>query len=82
MARMQVLTGREYEKGGERKTAWTIIGSAWPAKSGDGWDITLDALPVSGKMILRPPREDKPAADRATGGGEIDDQIPFNAEMR
>lgn len=81
--RMDVLTGRTDEKSG--KTYWTRIGVAFEAKSGEGWDVMLDALPVSGKMILRvpKPREDKPVADKgratnpARGGGDFNDEVPF-----
>lgn len=77
MERMNVLTGRE----SNGKTYWTRIGVAFPAKNGEGWDIMLDALPVSGKMIIRPPKEDRPVAyqGRATnpamGGGAYDDSV-------
>lgn len=76
--RMDVLTGRTDEKAG--KTYWTRIGVAFEERNGDGWNVQLDALPVSGKMILRPPkaREDKPVADkgRATNP-DLDDSVPF-----
>lgn len=78
MERMDVLTGRTDEK--TNKTYWSRIGVAFPARSGDGWDVQLDALPVYGKMILRTPkpREGRPVADsgRATGA-DLDDEVPW-----
>jgi hypothetical protein len=44
--RMDAVTAREYEDSqGNKKTAWTKIGSAWPTRNG-GWSISLDALPL------------------------------------
>lgn len=73
--RMDVLTSREYEdkKSGEKKTSWTKIGMAFKARDGEGWNIQLDALPVSGKMILREP---KPYEGRGGGGGESQPRRP------
>jgi hypothetical protein len=40
---------------------WTRIGSAWAHKDGDGYNITLSALPINGRLVLRKPKleEDK-----------------------
>lgn len=63
MERMDVLVVREDEKKG--KTYWTKIGAAFPSK--DGWEagftLALDALPLTGRLVCRPP---KPRED---GGG-------------
>ena len=56
MERLDVLTVREYEQGGEKKTAWTRVGVFFPAKDGVGGTIQLDALPIGGKLILKAPR--------------------------
>ena len=32
---------------------WTRIGSAWPHKDGKGFNITLSALPVNGRIVIR-----------------------------
>lgn len=81
--RMDVLTGREKDG----KTYWTRIGVAFPAREGDGWNLMLDALPVSGQCILREPkpRENRNTDSQAAGGGTdpggpapvLDDEIPF-----
>jgi hypothetical protein len=76
--RLDVLTGRKDEKSG--KTYWTRIGVAFASNDGAGWNVQLDALPVSGQMILRPPkpREDKPIADRGRATApDLDDSVPF-----
>jgi hypothetical protein len=47
-------THRIYSVSGEGKSAnWTEIGAAWPNKDGLGYSITCDALPVSGRMVMR-----------------------------
>lgn len=52
--RMDVITGRRDEK--SDKTYWTRIGVAFRSEKG-GWQVKLDALPVSGQMLLVPPRD-------------------------
>jgi hypothetical protein len=44
---------REYEKNGQKETAWTRVGVAWPHADGKGFNIVLEALPVDGKLSLR-----------------------------
>jgi len=51
---------------------WLAIGAAFPHQSGDGFNIVLQALPITGadgqcKIVLRPPRED----DRAGESGNV-----------
>ncbi len=36
-----------------RKANWTRVGAAWSHKDGKGFNVTLDALPVSGKLTIR-----------------------------
>jgi hypothetical protein len=43
---------------------WREIGVAFASERGDTITVLLDALPVSGKLVLTPPRE------RATSAGE------------
>lgn len=45
-ARYDICTGREDRDG---KTRWTKIGVMFPAKSGDGFAVKLDALPLPNK---------------------------------
>lgn len=44
--RYDICTGRDDRDG---KTRWTKIGVMFPAKSGDGFAIKLDALPLPNK---------------------------------
>ncbi len=49
--------------GGEDTKYWHKVGAAWPHKDGKGFNITLFATPVSGKITIR---ENKPAEDSTT----------------
>jgi hypothetical protein len=44
------------ERNGE--TYWTPIGAAFAHKNGDGYSIMLSALPVNGRIVLRPGKSD------------------------
>lgn len=48
-------TVRNYTKRdtGEVKADWLEIGSAWLHKDGKGFDLNLEALPVSGRVVIR-----------------------------
>jgi hypothetical protein len=67
--RLDALAVREDKAAG--KTYFTKIGAAFPIKSGDGYQIVLDAIPGSEngvyKILLKPPRP-------SGGGGS---GIPF-----
>jgi hypothetical protein len=67
----EVKTAVEYEAGGQKKTRWTKVGVAFPLKSGDGFSVVLDAVPVNGKLVIMPPME-KNERGGGDGGG-----IPF-----
>lgn len=41
---------------GTDDAAWRAIGAAWAHGDGKGVDIILDALPVSGRVVLREPK--------------------------
>lgn len=51
-----VITKREV--GGEEKSFWNRIGVAFRNKDGS-YNIRLDALPVSGELHIREPKEDE-----------------------
>jgi hypothetical protein len=36
---------------------WVSIGAAFAHKDGDGYNIVLQALPLDGKIVLRPPKD-------------------------
>lgn len=53
---------KQGEAGGVAKAWWTRVGRAFPDKSGEGWTVVLDALPLAepggqAKLYLKPPRE-------------------------
>ncbi len=51
------------DRGKGKKGIWTRIGAAWSQEKGGGLNIELEALPVTGKIVLMPPRADEAAAD-------------------
>ena len=50
---------RDYQRNGQKESDWTRIGVAWQHRDGDGFDIILEALPVSGRVAIR---KNKPKA--------------------
>lgn len=78
MTRLDALAVRE----SNGKSYFTKIGAAFPAKSGNGFSVLLDAMPAPTdgqyKILLREPQE-RPAS----GGGapssraDLNDDIPF-----
>lgn len=45
---------RDFKKGeGEKDSSWTALGSAWSHKDGKGFDLRFDAVPLSGRVVLR-----------------------------
>ena len=46
----------EYESGKEKKSTWRQVGVAFSHKDGQGLDVILDAVPVSGRLTLRAPK--------------------------
>ena len=52
--RYDVLVVENYEDGaGAEKANWTRIGVAFPHKDGNGLNVELRAIPVSGKLVIR-----------------------------
>jgi hypothetical protein len=35
---------------------WTKVGAAWPHEDGKGFNLTLTALPVNGRLVIREPK--------------------------
>jgi hypothetical protein len=50
------FTIKDFEKDGEKKARWLEVGAAWKHKDGDGFDVILEAVPVSGRIALRKPK--------------------------
>lgn len=47
-------THRLYRVTGEGKEAvWTPIGAAWPNRDGKGFNLSCDAVPLTGRIVLR-----------------------------
>jgi hypothetical protein len=47
-------THRIYRVIGEGETSsWTPIGAAWPNKDGQGFSISCDAVPLTGRIVMR-----------------------------
>jgi hypothetical protein len=48
---------RDFKKqDGAADSSWSTIGVAFLHKDGKGLDVVLDALPVSGRIVLRIPK--------------------------
>ncbi len=45
---------------------WMNLGAAWRHADGEGLNILLHALPINGKIVLRPPKRDETERDKAT----------------
>ncbi len=45
---------------------WLNIGAAFAHQDGDGFNVVLQALPINGKIVLRPPKSDTKPDDTAT----------------
>jgi hypothetical protein len=45
---------------------WTKIGAAWPHEDGRGYNVQLSAIPVSGRITLRMPKEREPTPEGKT----------------
>jgi hypothetical protein len=47
-------THRLYRVDGEGKSAyWTPIGAAWPNRDGEGFSVQCDAVPLTGRIVMR-----------------------------
>jgi hypothetical protein len=45
--------------GKDDKGFWTRIGAAWPHSDGKGFNVTLDSVPLDGRIVLRVVSEKK-----------------------
>jgi len=65
------------------KTFWVPIGSAFPTKNGDGFQLVFDALPLpdaDGRVmvLMSPPREDgQRQQSRDNRRDHLNDEVPF-----
>lgn len=51
--RYDAFTVRKYQAGGQERTDWLRIGTAFPHKDGKGFSVNLQAVPVDGHVELR-----------------------------
>jgi len=66
------LIAYSVKEGGAEDWIWTRIGAAWAHKSGPGFSIQLDALPLEGRIVLVAPKEARlvdPAGKLEVGTG-------------
>ncbi|WP_422051174.1 hypothetical protein [Sphingomonas leidyi] len=51
-------THRLYRVTGEGQSAiWTRIGAAWPNKDGMGFSLACEAMPLTGRIVMREIKE-------------------------
>lgn len=56
-----ILVTEEYESGGEKKTKFHNVGTAWPLDNKDGFSVQIHpGVAVSDRLVILPrkPRED------------------------
>lgn len=60
------------------KTFWARIGAAWKRDDG-GFSVVLDSLPINGKILIAPPREQQERGSVPKPGNRTrqDDDVPF-----
>ena len=46
---------------------WLNIGAAFMHQDGDGFNVVLQALPLNGKIVLRPPKAQSDELQEAAG---------------
>ena len=47
-------THRLYSVKGDGDAAiWTAVGAGWPNKDGKGFNLSCDAIPLQGRLVLR-----------------------------
>jgi len=46
---------------------WLNIGAAFMHQDGDGFNVVLQALPLNGKIVLRPPKAQSDESQEAAG---------------
>jgi len=40
-------------------SSWSAIGAAWPHKDSRGFNVVCDAVPLTGRMVLRAPDDER-----------------------
>jgi len=74
------------------KTFWINVGSAFPTKNGDGFQLVFDALPLpdaDGRVmvLMSPPREERQQSQQSgygaggRGNADLGEDIPFAPQV-
>ena len=64
---------RKYKAGGDEKSFWTKIGSAWPHGDGEGFNLKLNGLlPMDGQIVVRPVKESKDTEQQGDESAFVD----------
>jgi hypothetical protein len=58
-------------KEGAKDDYWLNIGAAWMHQDGEGFNIVLQALPLNGKIVLRPPKAQGEQSQEAPGKNNV-----------
>lgn len=45
---------------------WLNVGAAFAHQNGDGFNVILQAMPLNGKIVLRPPKKQEDSEQPAT----------------
>ncbi|SDP56648.1 hypothetical protein SAMN04488061_3341 [Filomicrobium insigne] len=65
----------QVREGEENKSYFNRIGSVWPHKDGEGYNIQLDAVPVDGRITIRSVQDRiQEAKDTPRGGDRRDER--------
>lgn len=72
---------RNFDSKGQSQTSWTRIGVAFVHKDGKGFDVNLESVPLSGRVVLRlneprPTPEPQPPIRGRRGRGAAPDAAP------
>lgn len=46
-------------EGEGEKAFWTKVGCAWHHNDGNGFNVTLSALPINGRIVIRAKKEEQ-----------------------
>ena len=66
---LNVFTVKEFEtKDGETARKWTQVGVAFPHADGTGFNVELQCVPLTGKLVALPPQEEERDSASASVG--------------
>jgi len=72
---------RNFDSRGQSQASWTRVGVAFAHKDGKGFDVNLESVPLSGRVVLRlneprPTPEPQPPPRARRGKGAAADAEP------